>query len=363
MRYGKDIWMNPGEPGVNERTRAVILDVVRRYDVDGVHIDDYFYPYPEVTRRKREIAFPDGASYNRYRTRGGASSRSDWRRENVNRLVDTLYREIKKTKPWVKFGVSPFGIWRPGSPESVRGFDAYEKLYADSRRWINEGWVDYLSPQLYWKVTAPQQGYGQLLAWWRSENTRGRHVWPGTYTSRVGSEAGTSWSAGEILEQVRLTREGAAAPGNVHFSMSAFMQDRGGLVGQLEAGPYGAPALVPASPWLSPDPPLPPVVRVSVTGGVARLEITSADAPADAEDQAGRSRPPAASLPGFTRSPRWWAIRVLVGGSWRVAIADARQREVALPLSDNGAAPTRVIVSAVDRVGNESPAVHAAATP
>ncbi|MBV6522153.1 MAG: hypothetical protein MNPFHGCM_02299 [Gemmatimonadaceae bacterium] len=354
-RYGKYLWMDPGEPWVRTRTTQVILDVVRRYDVDGVHIDDYFYPYPEVTRRRREIPFPDASSYKRYRDRGGKESRDDWRRDNVNRLVDTLYREIKKQKPWVKFGVSPFGIWRPGYPASVRGFDAYQRLYADSRLWINKGWMDYLTPQLYWQLSAPEQSYGELLAWWRNENTVARHIWPGNYTSRVAGEGGKTWAPREIVEQVRITREGASAPGNVHFSMRAFMVDSGGVAERLAEGPYREPALVPASPWLSPDLPLPPTVALASQGDRARLTIVSVDSPM--EEAIARGQSPVARIPATSRSPRWWTVRVMVDGGWRMAIVDARQRELALPTGTDGAGPTRVLVSAVDRVGNESPAV------
>jgi uncharacterized lipoprotein YddW (UPF0748 family) len=346
--YGKYLWMDPGEPWVRAQTTRVILDVVRRYDIDGVHIDDYFYPYPERTRRKHEIEFPDARSFKRFRARGGVASRDDWRRDNVNRLVDTLYREIKKAKPWVKFGVSPFGIWRPGNPESVKGFDAYEKIYADSRRWIREGWVDYLTPQLYWKLSAPEQGYGQLLSWWRGENALARHIWPGNYANRVFGEGGTEWTASEIVEQVRVTRESASSPGNVHFSMSAFLKDRDSLVEQLADGPYVRSALVPASPWLSQDLPLPPSVTWSTSGGAITLNIASVDDP---------SSPSAAHTTATARTPRWWTIRLYVDGSWRVAIIDARQHDIPLPSSVDGSIPRRILVTAVDRVGNESQAV------
>ncbi len=355
--YGKHLWMDPGEPWVRAHTTRVILDVVRRYDIDGVHIDDYFYPYPERTRRKREIAFPDAGSFKRYQASGGRERLDAWRRDNVNRLVDTLYREIKRTKAWVKFGVSPFGIWRPGYPESVRGFDAYDRLYADSRRWINEGWVDYLTPQLYWKLSAPLQGYGQLLAWWRGENSLARHIWAGTYANRVFGEGGSTWPASEIVEQVRLTRESATSPGNVHFSMKVFLRDSDSLVKRLAEGPYAHLALVPATPWLSSELPLPPAVIWSTNPDGVSLNIVSVDSPATGERVAGSGSPSAASLPVTARSPRWWTIRMYVSGGWRVAVVDARQHHVSLPSASDGAMPTRILVTAVDRVGNESPAV------
>lgn len=343
-RYGKYLWMDPGDPWVRARTTRVILDVVKRYDIDGVHIDDYFYPYPERTRRGREIDFPDATSWKRYRARGGTLERHAWRRDNVDRLVDTLYSEIKRAKPWVKFGVSPFGIWRPGFPESVRGFDAYDKLYADARRWLNQGWADYFSPQLYWKQSAPQQSYGDLLAWWRGENRMGRHIWPGNYTSRVDGDGGVRWSASEIIDQVRLTRESATGTGNIHFSMSSFVKDPDSLVERLIDGPYAAPAIVPASPWLSAVSPLPPVVDLSMNGPAATLTIAAGPVPEIANLEPNRK----------TLNVRWWTIRALVDGAWQLALVDARQREVMLPASTNGYRAERILVTAIDRAGNES---------
>lgn len=348
-KYGSYLWMDPGDPWVRARTTRVILDVVNRYDIDGVHLDDYFYPYPERTRRRREIPFPDAATWKKYKAQRGKLSRDDWRRENVDKLVDTVYREIKRAKPWVKFGISPFGIWRPGYPASVRGFDAYEKLYADSRRWIREGWADYFTPQLYWKVSAPLQGYGELLAWWRGENQQGRHVWPGNYTSRVSATGAGAWAAEEILAQVRLTRESATSAGNVHFSMSAFVRDADGLGARLVSDLYALPAVVPASPWLGAATPEAPQATVTSVEGVPRLSVAP---PASVEVPARVSE-----------TVRWWTVRVLVDGEWRAAIIDGRQRVVTLPSSAMGGPPVRVVVTAVDRVGNESVPVIVAIAP
>lgn len=149
-RYGTHYWLDPGEPEVMDHTVAVILDVVRRYDIDGVHFDDYFYPYPENDEDGEVIAFPDDVSYRRYRQSGGRLNRGDWRRNNVNRLVERLSREIRAIDPECKFGISPFGIWRPGHPPGIEGFDQVAQMWADPLRWVSEGWLDYLAPQLYW---------------------------------------------------------------------------------------------------------------------------------------------------------------------------------------------------------------------
>jgi hypothetical protein len=270
--------MDPGEPAVRAQTLRVMLDVVRRYDVDGIHIDDYFYPYPELGPDSVPIPFPDSASYGRYVRGGGTLAVNDWRRENVNTLMQNIYRRTKAIKPWVKVGISPFGIWRPGTPPEIAGFDAYDKLYADSRKWLREGWMDYFVPQLYWPIAQTAQSYPTLLRWWMSENDMAAHL-AGHNASRA---AGTVWPPDELLEQVRLTRQ-ANAGGDIHFSMRALMPANGvrrdsvlvgvatqppaeasaaALADRLHTQLYAIAALVPASPWLSRTRPGAPVVRL-----------------------------------------------------------------------------------------------------
>src|SRR5437588_742687 len=186
-RYGSMLWMDPGEPAVRQRTVDVILDVVRRYDIDGVHIDDYFYPYKEKDRRGRAIEFPDGTSWRKYLRSGGGMSRDDWRRANVDTLIHEVYGRIKATKPWVKFGISPFGVWRPGYPPETaqNAFDSFAELYGDSRKWLLNGWADYFTPQLYWPISRPELSYPVLLRWWVGQNVKGRQIWPGNYLDKV----------------------------------------------------------------------------------------------------------------------------------------------------------------------------------
>jgi uncharacterized lipoprotein YddW (UPF0748 family) len=326
-RYGKMLWMDPGEPAVRRHTVRVILDVVRRYDVDGVHIDDYFYPYPVAGSNGRNLPFPDDASYRKYTKAGGTLARDAWRRDNVDRLVDTLSTAIHAVKPWVKFGISPFGIWRPGEPAGIEGFDAYESIYADARRWLREGWVDYFSPQLYWPTTAPAQGYATLLQWWGEQNTHERHLWPGNYTSRVGTRG--DWPTTELVTQVLATRADRTATGNVHFSMSALMKNQSGVADALVKEVYDGPALVPASPWLPGAPPRAPAARV-VAQDNARFIACLGNA---------------ALVP-----PRWWVLRVQRDGIWSMNIIPGTTRQLAL----GRLAPTdSVALSAVDRTGRE----------
>lgn len=323
--YGELKWLDPGDGAVQAHVLRVIADVVRRYDIDGVHIDDYFYPYRERDRRGRPIEFPDDQTYRRYVHGGGQLSRDDWRRDNVNRFVEQLYRTVKNEKPWVKVGISPFGIWRPGHPEGVAGLDAYREIYADAKRWVNEGWLDYVSPQLYWRTSAPEQPYGRLLEWWIRENEHRRHVWPGNFTSRVGDPK-AQWDAREILDQIRITRDAPGHLGNVHFSMRALMENRLGLADSLVNGPYAEPALVPASPWLDPRVPAAPSLTLHQDANGSWLSIDPKD----------------------SVNVRFWIAQLRTNGRWHsIAMSGDRRR---LPLAPGTDA---AVVFAVSRTGVE----------
>jgi uncharacterized lipoprotein YddW (UPF0748 family) len=253
--YGKYLWMDPGEPMVQKRSIDVMLDVTKRYDVDGIHMDDYFYPYPEKDSAGSKIPFPDDPSWRNYQAGGGRMNRDDWRRENVDGFIKRLYDGIKKEKRWVKFGISPFGIYRPGVPETIKaGVDQYGELYADCLKWYEKGWVDYFTPQLYWPISQTAQAYPTLLKWWAANNASNRNLWPGNYTSQVGEK----WKAQEIVDQIDMTREMVGSGGNVHFSMKSLMVNAGGLSDMLKSGPYATPAFVPASPWLASSKPAVP---------------------------------------------------------------------------------------------------------
>jgi uncharacterized lipoprotein YddW (UPF0748 family) len=344
-RYGQHLWMDPGEPAVIEKSIAVVEDVVRRYDVDGVHIDDYFYPYKERDRRGDVIPFPDERSYAAYTAKGGTLALDDWRRQNVDTYVEQMYARVKRAKPWVKVGISPFGIWRPGFPADVRGFDSYAELYGDSRRWLREGWLDYASPQLYWPIAKDGQPYPSLLAWWASQNVKGRHMWPGNFTSRVGSAA--VWSADELVNQIAVTRRQGNATGNVHFSMSVFMPpknpespsaaERELLAARLLRETYAEPALVPASPWLAP------------------AAVTLA-APTLREDRDARTgatfliaTPPSGTI------ARTWIIARWDGTRWTTEFRPADAAPLTLAIAANAGEGIGYRISFTDRIGVESP--------
>ena len=162
--YGKQTWLDPGEPESQTRALNAVLDVVKRYDVDGIVFDDYFYPYPEKGWSGAPMDFPDDASWKKFGAQSGLA-RDDWRRANVNQFIQKVSQAIKAAKPQVQFGVSPFGIWRPGVPAGIspKALDAYGKLYADGRAWLANGWVDYLAPQLYWPIAQREESFPALL--------------------------------------------------------------------------------------------------------------------------------------------------------------------------------------------------------
>jgi len=263
-KYGNLLWLDPGEKEAQDYSFRVVMDVVKRYDIDGVHFDDYFYPYKQQDAQKRDLDFPDWSSWHKY-GEGGKFSRDDWRRENVNKFVKRVYESIKSAKPWVKFGVSPFGIWQPGYPAPARGMNAFSILYCDSRKWLTNGWLDYCSPQLYWAIDAPEQGFTGLLNWWLEQNPKHRNIWPGIDSDRVGGK----WKAEEIVNQIKITRERCdGVAGEAQWSMKCLMQDRGGLATALANGVYAERALIPASPWLERTAPAKPALAVASNGNL-----------------------------------------------------------------------------------------------
>jgi uncharacterized lipoprotein YddW (UPF0748 family) len=332
--YGKHLWLDPGEPAVQEHSLAVIMDVVRRYDIDGVHMDDYFYPYKERDAQNKIIEFPDEASWQKYVTSGGTLNRDDWRRNNVDTFVEKMYSAIKAEKRWVKVGISPFGIYRPGYPAQIKGFDQYTELYADARKWFVNGWLDYFTPQLYWPIEQTAQSYSVLLNWWASQNEKRRHLWPGNFTSRVGEGTVRAWPPEEIVYQIKTTRGQAGATGNVHFSMKALMQNRSGLSEMLSSGVYATPAIVPASSWLDDAPPGKPELTVALDEAAKVLRGTWKPVNGD---------------------KIWlWVVRTKIGKEWMVEVKPGTQMEVTFPMEAERT-PEVVAITAVDRTGNESP--------
>jgi uncharacterized lipoprotein YddW (UPF0748 family) len=306
-RYGSMLWCDPSHPETRSHALAVILDVVRRYDIDGVHLDDYFYPYPSGNLR-----FNDGKT-------------AEQRRAAVDSFVSQLYASVKKQKPWVRVGISPFGIWRPGVPDGIEaGVDAYEHLAADARKWLRNGWVDYMAPQLYWRIAPRKQSYPVLLEWWRAQGTR--PVWPGIATTRIQSSEDPGRPASEIINQIDLSRKVGRQNwmGHLHWSAKGLINNQGGISTAL-ANIYTQPAAVPPMPWLSKAVPAQTAATAAAAGDKTQLRWT----------------PPQ----GVSRL----AIQSRHGGVWRtVAIVPAAAKSVSLPPSDAFA------LTSLDRFGNSS---------
>jgi len=329
--YGKFLWLDPGEHRARKRSLDVILDVVKRYDVDGVHYDDYFYPYPVRDADGVKYPFPDDKSYAAYNSNGGSLGREDWRRHNVDRLVESIYKEVKKAKPWVKVGISPFGIYRPGIPPGIKaGIDQYADLYADCLKWLRNGWCDYFSPQLYWPIDQTPQSYPVLLNWWVSQNPKGRHIVPGNYTYKVGS--GGLWTLQEVLDQIQLTRDCEGASGNIHFRVKAFVENRSNIRGALAKGLYDDIAVPPALHWLRWPTPASPKVSLDGYSGKGTIRI-----------EASKSR-----------NLRWVAMYAMLDDGWKLVSLDP-QGQSEMTLSDGLNSATVIAFSVFDRAGNESP--------
>lgn len=324
--YGKLLWLDPGEPLVHEHSLRVILDVVRRYDVDGVHLDDYFYPYREKDAAKKAIEFPDDSSWRKYQKGGGKLARDDWRRDNVNRFVQRLFSSVKAEKAWVKVGISPFGIWKPGVPPGVRGLDATQELYADALKWFHSGWVDYLAPQLYWSIDAPEQSFPVLLKWWAGQNPAARHLWPGLSAANIGPGR----RAEEIVEQIKLIRAQPGATGSLQWSIKPLHQNRDGLADKLVRHTNQLPALIPASPWL--DKTVPERPQVAFGQDAARtVSVFQWATPSGA-------------------TPGWWLVQMRTNGAWQTELLPGTQVNRSIRAA-GGALPELVAVTAVSRYG------------
>jgi uncharacterized lipoprotein YddW (UPF0748 family) len=243
--YGTSMWLDPGLKEVHDYSARVILDIVKRYDVDGIHIDDYFYPYREKDAQGKEIPFPDWTSWNNYVKGGGKLARDDWRRDNVNRFIARMYREVKAAKPNVQVGISPFGIYRPGYPAQIKGFDQYESIYADPRTWLANGWLDYIVPQIYWRVEPPQTSFPVLLKWWAENNPKNKLIVAGMNSAQVGGSKG--WVANDIVREIEITRAQPGVGGHVHWNFGALMKNKGGLADELAQKVYTQPARVPGA--------------------------------------------------------------------------------------------------------------------
>ena len=246
--------VNPGLPEVMDYITEVVMDVVNRYDVDGIHFDDYFYPYPNnhMASSSDNNALDDStfAQYPR-----GFTNKSDWRRNNINMLIEMIHDSIQVEKPWVKFGISPFGIWKDGVPTGISGMNAYSTIYADAIAWLEDQTIDYITPQLYWAFTrfGTAQDYGVLANWWSDQATQnGRHTYPGhgVYRSSASTYSGTLFNANELPRQIRHNRANDNIGGSVFLrSSNITTYTSQGFADSLKNDFYKYEALQPTMEW------------------------------------------------------------------------------------------------------------------
>lgn len=248
VRYGRRFYLNPGIPQVRSHVRDVVAEVVSKYDVDGVHFDDYFYPYPVAN----EI-FPDSLEFRAY----GSSYKDigDWRRSNVDEVVELVSTSIREIRPNVYFGVSPFGVWRnkdkdPMGSETRASIGSYDDLYADVLGWLRNGWIDYVAPQIYWNIGFEPADYATLNRWW-SLHTSGRQLFIGHAAYKVGNDRQEQWNEpGEIGRQITFSRRDRRVNGSIFFRALSVLDDPLGLKDSLRVY-YKEPALLPERPELS----------------------------------------------------------------------------------------------------------------
>lgn len=253
VRYDGKLYFDPGLPESRKFITNVVMDIVERYDVDGIHFDDYFYPYPV-----KGVEFPDAASYAKY---GKGMKRDDWRRHNVDLLIEGLHKSISAKKPWVIFGISPFGIWRNKTSDprgsETNGLQNYDALYADVLLWARKGWIDYLLPQLYWDLEHKAASYLTLVDWW-NHNAEGRHMYIGQDVDRTMKmpDIGFSTEATQLRHKINLTRAAENINGNCWWPAYSVTSNTGGIADSLSRHFQRTTAIVPDYPWISSEKPV-----------------------------------------------------------------------------------------------------------
>ena len=275
VTYGNTRYFDPGNKQAQEFVVRVIRDIVSRYDIDAIHFDDYFYPYRIAGKE-----FPDTDSYTRY---GNGMSKDDWRRSNVDSIIVKLGNAIKEENKHVRFGISPFGVWRnkdkdPEGSDTRAGQTNYDDLYADILLWLKNGWIDYVAPQLYWEFTQPNAPYGVLLDWW-NKHTYGRHCYIGLGIYRAGSSA--AWKDSTLLpRQIQALRDAPNVQGAIYFSSKSFIRNPNGWNDSLQNNYYQHPALIPPMQWIDSLKPAKPMVKIIATNhqhDSIELELASKD--------------------------------------------------------------------------------------
>ncbi|WP_067499977.1 glycoside hydrolase family 10 protein [Actinoplanes sp. TFC3] len=324
------LYFDPGNPAARRFVEDAMLEAVQKYDVDGVHFDDFFYPYPG----DGDGVFHDEKSFAKRADK--KQSLAAWRRDNVNTLVREMSERIKQLKPWVKFGISPFGIWRNRSSDpagsDTGGLQSYDAQYADTRKWVREGWLDYVVPQLYWTIGFDKADYAKALPWWAGV-VKGTEVqlYVGQADYRVG-ESG-AWSQPDQLSRQMTLNDKYGVQGSIHYNSRAVRADKLGAVSRYTRDHYATPALLPAMTRLPVAPPTAPQVSAARrAGNTVSIEWSA----------------------GTGAEPVSWAL-YRVDGQVANLVATGRRgaQDVVDPAPPAGAAT--YCLSGLDRSGNEGP--------
>jgi uncharacterized lipoprotein YddW (UPF0748 family) len=274
--YGDKKYFDPGNKDAQHFVVNVVRDIVKRYPIDAIHMDDYFYPYRIAGKE-----FPDAASYARS---GSRLNKEDWRRSNVDSIILAISKAIKEEKKQVRFGISPFSVWRnqdkdPRGSDSRAGQTNYDDLYADILLWLEKGWIDYVTPQLYLEIGHDKIAYEKLLDWW-SKNAFGKHIYIGHGIYRVDEKNSVKWkNPAELPNQLKLLRQNSNVQGSIYFSSKSFDKNPNGWNDSLQNNYYKYPALVPPMDWISKEIPATPVVgRVAKKGDEISFSIKPSSA-------------------------------------------------------------------------------------
>ncbi|WP_091552418.1 glycoside hydrolase family 10 protein [Micromonospora pattaloongensis] len=350
---GSRLYYNPGIPEVRRFVQTAMMDAVTRYDVDGVHFDDYFYPYPAAGQD-----FPDAETFARHGA--GFASRADWRRHNIDLLIQEMGQQIKAAKPWVKFGVSPFGIWRNRAADPLgsdtNGTQSYDANYADTRKWVKQQWIDYIVPQVYWHLGFAVADYAKLVPWW-AQVVEGTHVqlYVGQADYKIGEPGQpAAWhDPAEMSRHLTFNRDHPQVTGNIHFSAVQVRANKLGATDIYAREHYAKPALVPTMPHLPSRPLMTPVV-ISAERQAGGVRLTwrhpaNGVGPFDRATSYVVYRFDGRTVPGRCELADAGAILATVRGTER------RSQTFLDPTAQAGRQYTYV-VSAVDRIGNESAA-------
>ncbi len=360
--------LNPGLPQVRDYSTRVVMDVVNRYDIDGVHFDDYFYPYPPDEMDQAGNRNKDQEAFEQYSR--GFTDVENWRRDNVNIFVEQLFDSIQAVKPHIAFGISPFGIWKSGVPAGISGLSAYHTIYADAVAWVDSQHVDYLTPQLYWAFDGGQD-YGTLAPWWAEQTSRNdRHLYPGlgVYKSDVATYWRVGYSADEVTRQVAFNQNHPDIMGSVFFrTENITLYNSQGITDSLKSNYYRFPALTPIMAWkdtTAPPAPVSPTYRWTGERNETveiiwyRPEPSTGQAPveffavyrvkSDEYPDPGVAMQDARNLQGFTRSTSFTDRPTLSDSSYYYFVTSVSRNSVESPA-------TKTIALEARGVGSETP--------